>query len=297
MITSKPTNALASHAATPQTIIAATAARTPSVGSIRCALYARFSSDLQSEASIDDQLRQCERAAAAAGLVISHRFEDRGISGGTAERPGYQSLLAAARHGDFEVIVTEDLSRLWRSRAEFGPRSAELEDLGIHLVTCAGDDTRRDGWGLMAAIKAAIAEHYRREISYRTRRGLEGRALAGKPTGGSFGYGYRPDGAIDPICAPTVRSIFAWAAAGVSRRQIAERLNAQGLAAPRGGAWGQSTVSALLANPRYRGTVQWGRTMTKRSAADSARQRAVMRPEGPLVIRQAPELAIVGATR
>lgn len=260
---------------------------------IRAALYARFSTDLQSEASIDDQLRQCERAAQVAGFTVAHRFVDRGISGGTADRPGYQSLLAAARAGAFDIIVTEDLSRLWRSRAEFGPRSAELEDLGIHLLTCAGDDTRRDGWGLMTAIKAAMAEHYRREISYRTRRGMEGLALAGQPTGGSLGYGYRPDGSIDPVCAQTVRQIFAWAEAGVTRRAIAERLNELGRRAPRGGAWGQSTVSALLANPRYRGEVVWGKTMTKRSAADSAHQRAIMRPEGPLVVRQAPELRII----
>jgi DNA invertase Pin-like site-specific DNA recombinase len=259
---------------------------------MRAAIYARYSTDLQSEASIDDQVRQCERAARAAGFATVAHFEDRGISGGTTSRPGYQALLSAARAGQIEVVVTEDISRLWRNRSEFGQRSAELEDLGIHLLTCAGDDTRRDGWGLMAAIKAAIAEHYRREISYRTRRGLEGRALAGKPTGGTLGYGYRPDGSIDPVCASRVRQIHAWAAAGWTRRAIADLLNQGGIAAPRGGLWGQSTVSALLANPRYRGEVVWGKTETKRSAADSGRQRAVKRPE-PLVRRAAPELAIV----
>ncbi len=258
----------------------------------RAALYARFSTDLQSEASIDDQFRQCERAALAAGLVVSHRFDDRGISGGTVDRPGYQALLTAARAGEFDIIVVEDLSRLWRSRAEFGPRSAELEDLGVHLLTCSGDDTRRDGWGLMAAIKAAIAEHYRREISYRTRRGMEGLALAGKSTGGTFGYGYTPDGAIDPVRSQTARLIFALAGEGVSRRRIAERLNADSVPAPRGGRWGQSTVSAIISNPRYRGQVVWGRTSVRRSAVDSARHAVVRRSE-PLVVRKAPELAIV----
>lgn len=206
------------------------------------------------------------------------------------DRPGYQGLLTAARAGDFDVIVVEDLSRLWRSRAEFGPRSAELEDLGVHLLTCSGDDTRRDGWGLMTSIKAAMAEHYRREISYRTRRGMEGLALAGKPTGGRcFGY---DGGSIDTIQAKVVRLIFAWES-HASRRQIAARLNELGHSAPRGGAWGQSTVSAILANPRYRGTVVWGKTTTKRSAVDSRRTLKRMRSEGPLVVRAAPELAIV----
>ena len=96
----------------------------------RCA---RFSTDKQRDASIEDQYRVCERTAQTAGLQVVARFEDKGISAGTAERPGYQALLTAARAHDFDVIIAEDVSRLWRNRAEFGPRSAELEDLGVHL--------------------------------------------------------------------------------------------------------------------------------------------------------------------
>jgi hypothetical protein len=123
----------------------------------------------------------------AKGAVTRGEYE---ISGGTADRPGYKALLAAARARKFDVIVVEDISRLWRNRAEFGPRSAELEDLRVHMVTAVGDDTRRDGEGLTIQIKLAMAEHQRREASYRTRRGLDGLARAGKPTGGKA-YGYR----------------------------------------------------------------------------------------------------------
>jgi hypothetical protein len=63
------------------------------------------------------------------------------------------------------MIITEDVSRLWRNRAEFGQRSCELEDLGIHWLSCVGDDTRRDGWGLTVTIKQAMGEHARREAS------------------------------------------------------------------------------------------------------------------------------------
>ena len=111
---------------------------------MRAAIYARFSTELQRQESIDDQIRQCERVARTQGFEVVARFADRGISGGTADRPGYQSLLTAARDGAFEVVVAEDLSRLWRSRAEFGTRSAELEDLNVHLVTLRARLQRRD---------------------------------------------------------------------------------------------------------------------------------------------------------
>src|SRR6266567_2983377 len=133
---------------------------------VRAVLYARFSTDQQREQSIEDQNRSCGRTAEQAGLRIVGRFEDRGVSGGTSVRPGYQALLAAARAGEFDIIVTEDVSRLWRNRAEFGSRSTEFEDFGVHLVTAIGDDTRRDGW-MVVTIKLALAEQYRRDVSFR----------------------------------------------------------------------------------------------------------------------------------
>jgi site-specific DNA recombinase len=252
---------------------------------MRAVLYARFSTEKQRDASIDDQFRACERVAAAQRFEVVARFEDRGISGGTAERPGYQSLLALARAGGCDVIVTEDISRLWRNRSEYGQRSAELEDIGIHLVTCVGDDTRRDGWGLILGIKQAISEHARREISYRTKRGLEGLALAGKSTGGRcFGYG-------DSSEAETVRRIFESRARGLGYGAIAKSL--AGIPAPRGGAWARSTVKAMLSNPRFTGQITWGRTEARGGAADSRRKRRVARVDGPVVTRQDPSQRLI----
>ena len=68
------------------------------------------------------------------------------------------------------------------------------------MVTAVGDDTRRDGWGLTVQIKPAMAEHGRREASYRTRRGQEGLAHAQKPTGGrAFGFISAQDGATKQV--------------------------------------------------------------------------------------------------
>jgi len=254
---------------------------------MRAALYARFSSDQQRDASIEDQLRQCERTALAQGFSIVCRFEDKGISGGTTERPGYQSLLAVARAGVIDVIVAEDISRLWRNRSEFGARSAELEDLGIHLVTCVGEDTRRDGWGLVMSIKAAIAEHARKEISYRTRRSLEGLALSGKPTGAPVPFGYRT-----PEEASILAIMFKMRAEGATLPAIASWLNESGHKAPRGGRWNKSSVLYVLRNPRYAGTVIWGRTTHKGGAADSRRRRVIRRAK-PLSTRKDAALQLI----
>jgi DNA invertase Pin-like site-specific DNA recombinase len=255
---------------------------------MRAAIYARYSSDLQSESSNEDQFRICERLASQQGLTVVSRFSDAGISGGTTERSGYQALLVAARAKAFDVLVVEDISRLWRSRAEYGPRSAELEDLGLHMVTDSGDDTRRDGWGLMLGIKSAMAEQYRKEVSYRTRRGLEGRALAGLSVGGKC-YGYAP-GEVD-----VVRRIYAMAAAGARPGAIAQTLNWEGVPGPRGPRWSLNAVKRVTRNPRYKGDISWGRTQLSGGARDSRSKRPVERAGGPLVRRVDPEAQLVAS--
>jgi DNA invertase Pin-like site-specific DNA recombinase len=269
---------------------------------MRAALYARFSTDKQRDASIDDQFRECERMAKAIGCTVSTRFEDRGISGGTAQRPGYQAMASAARTHQFDVIISEDISRMWRNRKEYGDRSTEFEDCGVHLVTCVGDDTRRDGW-MIVTIKLAMAEQARKEASYRTRRGQEGNARAGKSTGGRA-YGYVPvkDGTsgrieINATEAPIVRRIFEMYASGASARAIAATFNAEGIPSPGAGwkrtkrrtdgKWLASSIhgdiergTGILNNRRYVGVTLWGRSEWKRSAADSKKRRHIMLEAG-----------------
>ena len=258
---------------------------------MKAAIYARFSTEMQNDASIEDQQRECRRVAVSNGFDIVSCFEDRGISGGTTSRPGYQALLDAARGGQFEVIVVEAIDRLWRNRAEFGVRSTELEDLNVNLVTCVGDDTRREGWGLVLGIKSAIAEHARKEISYRTRRGLQGKAIAGESTGGRT-YGYL-NGKVDPHEASVIQTIFKLSTERWSRIQIAGYLNGQHEPGPRGGIWRASTIGSILTNPKYTGQYAWGAKICKGSATDSKRRIRTVRADGPLVERVDEGLRIV----
>jgi DNA invertase Pin-like site-specific DNA recombinase len=78
------------------------------------------------------------------------------ISGGTANRPGYQALLAAARRRDFDAIIAEDSSRLWRELSEQWRALMELQDLGIHVLG-HGLDTRRDESKILLAVSGVAA--------------------------------------------------------------------------------------------------------------------------------------------
>ena len=215
-------------------------------GKRRAALYARDSTDKQSEMSVEDQFRVSERIANREGFEVVARFEDRAITGGTSARPGYQAMLEGARRREFDAIVAEDLKRLWREQAEQWRCIKELLDLDMCVVTASGIDSRQPNFEIIASVIGAAAELDRKEASYRTRRGLEGLAVAGKSAGGKA-YGYtsaRDSGTgrveINEAEAAVVRRIFDMYASGLSPRSIAARLNAEGVPSP-GASWSRKS--------------------------------------------------------
>jgi len=63
---------------------------------LRAAIYARYSSDNQREASIENQLEICKRYARQQGYSVKAVFEDRALSGASSNRPGYKAMLVQA---------------------------------------------------------------------------------------------------------------------------------------------------------------------------------------------------------
>ena len=89
-------------------------------------IYARYSSDLQREASIEDQIRLCRKRIEHEGWEYLHAYTDRALSGASALRPAYQSLFEDARHGQFDVVVAEALDRLSRDQEDIARRALAL---------------------------------------------------------------------------------------------------------------------------------------------------------------------------
>lgn len=85
---------------------------------MKAAIYARYSSDLQRQASIGDQFRNCLSVIEREGWELVGKYSDEAMSGANADRSGYQALLEAAKRKDFDVIVVDEVSRLWRDQEE-----------------------------------------------------------------------------------------------------------------------------------------------------------------------------------
>jgi DNA invertase Pin-like site-specific DNA recombinase len=106
---------------------------------MRAAAYARYSSDLQREASIEDQLRPCRERIEQEGWRYVHAYTDRAVSGASALRPAYQQLLEDARRERFDIVVAEALDRLSRDQEDVAGLFKRLRFAGIRLFTLAED--------------------------------------------------------------------------------------------------------------------------------------------------------------
>jgi site-specific DNA recombinase len=106
------------------------------------AIYARYSSDLQREASIEDQNRICRERAAKEGWSVHQCYSDRGISGASLIRPGIQKLLQDAQAGRFGIVLAESLDRLSRDQEDIAHIFKRINFAGARIVTLSGRDQR-----------------------------------------------------------------------------------------------------------------------------------------------------------
>ena len=237
--------------------------------SLRAAIYARYSSEHQREASIADQVRLCEERIGREGWTRAGSFQDAGVSGATPLRPGYQALLTAARAGDFDVVVAEALDRLSRDQEDVAALFKRLHFAGIAIVTL----TEGRITPLHVGLKGAMNSIFLQDLADKTRRGLRGRIENRRSGGGnSFGYDvvagddHRGERIINEAQAAIVRLIFENYAAGMSPKRIALQLNKERIQAPRGGCWSSSTINGnrrrgtgIINNEVYVGRIVWNR--------------------------------------
>ncbi len=234
---------------------------------MRAVIYARYSSDNQREASIEDQIEICRRYIDRQGWTLVQNYKDRALSGASNQRPAYLQMLADADAHHFDVVVSEAIDRLGRRLSEVARLHDHLEFHGIafHAVNIGQVTTMHVG------LLGTMAQLYLSDLKEKTRRGQLGRALAGKiPGGKAYGYslveGKPGERQFNETEVLVVRRIFREFAAGKSPRAIAKGLNAELVAGPDGRHWRDTTIrgqvergTGILNNSLYVGRIEWNR--------------------------------------
>lgn len=274
----------------------------------RIALYARYSTDNQREASIEDQFHICREQAKRENWEIVSAYKDAGISGASMIlRPGIQMLLQDAQRGLFNIVLAEALDRISRDQADVATFYKHLNFAGVSIVTLAEGRISE----LHVGLKGTMNALFLKDLAAKTHRGLRGRVENGK-SGGGICYGYRlvkkldvhgdpirGDREIDVHQAHIIRRIFRDFATGVGPRAIAKALNDEGVPGPEGKLWNDTTIrghpkrgTGIINNELYIGRLVWNR---QRYVKDPSTGRRVSRlnPESEWIISNVPDLRIL----
>ena len=236
---------------------------------MRVALYARVSTERQQQqGTIASQLDALRHFATEHHHEIADAYVcgDDGYSGTRLDRPGLDRLRDGAEAGAFEATLVLCPDRLARKYAYQVLILEELERFGVRVIfldqPLADDPHAR----LLTQIQGAIAEYERMKITERYRRGKLFRARQGEVVCWKVPYGYRRiprrDGVPAHVViaepeAQVVRQVFRWHVdERLSVRQIALRLTESPHVTATGRQrWGTSTVTRMLHNEAYIGTM------------------------------------------
>ena len=267
----------------------------------RIAIYARYSTDLQRQSSIEDQIRLCEERASANGGEIVQSYTDHAVSGASLMRPGIQMLMQDAAAGKFDVLYSEALDRISRDQEDIAAVYKRLSFAGIAIITLSEGEISQLHIGLKGTMNALFLK----DLADKTRRGLRGRVEKGLSGGGKC-YGYdvvpgeeRGQRTINDVEAAVVCRIFEDYGAGKSPKAIAAALNKEGILSPSGKGWGQSTINGnrqrgtgILNNELYIGRLVWNRLRYLKDPQTGKRV-SKLNPEDDWIIQEVPDLRIV----
>lgn len=272
-------------------------------------IYARYSTDRQTDVSIETQVELCQSFLEDRGWQLVDTYSDRAVSGSDyMTRPGIQRVLERITSGKVDLVLCVTVDRISRD-AEHG--NGFLKRLRYHnteLWSVYGGSSVTD---IEMSLRVTLSQELIAQIRYRTREGMKTAVRRGKATT-CLAYGYRVKleydahgeripglREVDPVQAEIVQEIFGLYANGVSPSAIAVALNMKGIPGPRGIRWRDTAIrghvdrgTGILNNELYVGRVVWNRREYRKNP-DTERRIARHNDSDDWVVDERPDLRII----
>lgn len=225
-------------------------------------IYARYSSERQTEQSIEGQLRKCNEFAEANDITVVDTYIDRAMTGTNDNRPAFQQMLTdCAKSVAWDIVLVYAIDRFGRNSIEIAVNKQKLKKNGKTLISATQrtseniDGTKNLDGILLENVYIGLAEYYSAELSQKVRRGMAESRRKGQFTGGHTIYGYKIVDKkihIDEDKADVVRFMFEQFATGVYVKDIVAQLTEKGIL-NHGKPFAINTVHRILRTEKYIG--------------------------------------------
>lgn len=219
-------------------------------------IYARYSSDAQSEQSIEGQLRVCQKYAQDNGYLILDTYIDRAMTGTNDLRPEFRRMIKDSEKKQFEIVLVYKLDRFSRNKYESTIHKKTLKDNGVKLISAMENIPDTPEGIILESLLEGMNQYYSAELAQKVNRGIRESWLKGNSTGGVCTYGYRvvdKKYVIEENEAEIVREVFTKYAQGFKARAIAKDLQERGIRRKDGRYLHAKYLYQILHNIRYTG--------------------------------------------
>lgn len=221
-------------------------------------LYVRYSSNNQTEQSIEGQTRVCQEFCKRHNIKIVEIYADRATSASKdiEKRVNFLKMIKDSEKDLFDAVVVYKLDRFSRSRYDMANYKYRLKKNGVQLISATENITTDPEGIILESVLEGMAEFYSAELSQKINRGLRESAYKHNSIGGSIPLGYKTVDkklVIDEETAPVVREAFRMYAEGETVAEICRTFNARGYKTSKGTRFGKSSFSKIFRNERYIG--------------------------------------------
>lgn len=238
---------------------------------LRVAAYCRVSTDKYDQSlSLENQIRHyTDYISHHPGWAYAGIYSYAGISGSKENRPGFCRMLADARAGKIDKILTKSISRFARNTVTVLKAARELKEYGVGIFFEEQNlDTLTQAGELMLTVYASFAEEELRSLSENMKLSRRRQFAMGNTRQivhtRFLGYDKDSEGrlTVNEQQAETVRFIFQMALDGHGTKKIAFSLNDKKISTISGRPWQPSTVLYILKNEKYKGDFLLQKTYT-----------------------------------
>lgn len=153
-------------------------------------IYARYSSDRQTEQSIEGQIRDCREYAQRNNIAIVGTYIDRAMTGTNDNREQFQKMLKDSDNKAWDYCLVYKLDRFSRNKYEMAIHRKHLKDNGVKILSAKENIPDSPEGILLESLLEGINQYYSEELSQKTKRGMRETRIKGNFMGGRVNYGY-----------------------------------------------------------------------------------------------------------
>ena len=222
--------------------------------------YLRYSSDKQTEQSIEGQRHVCQEYAQRNNILITNYYIDRAMSGKTDNRAEFQQMMRDSAKQAWDMVLVYKLDRFSRDKFEMAIHRKTLKDNGIKLVSCTENIPDTPEGIILESLLEGMAQYYSAELAQKVHRGMNESRRKGLYTGGPILFGYRVENqryVVNEDEAELLRSFYRRYLNGEPMQTFLDELHQNGILC-NGHEFKRSAFYRLFSNEKYTGVYRLG---------------------------------------